>query len=57
MHNFEVHSNESPCRKSEHLGLDQFTYAPVAYDVLDDMIFLVNTDAIITLDGVNIEEL
>ena len=23
MHNFEVHSNESACRKSGHLGLDQ----------------------------------
>ena len=23
MHSFEVHSNESTCRKSEHLGLEQ----------------------------------
>ena len=46
MHSFEVHSNESACRKSGHLGLEQvskdfdsstgFIFIHVIYDVFND---------------------
>ena len=28
MHSFEVHSNESACRKKVHLGLEQVIWVP-----------------------------
>ena len=31
MHSFEVHSNESACRKSGRLGLEQVNNGPVLY--------------------------
>ena len=33
MHSFEVRSNESACRKSGRLGLEQVMYAPVLLPV------------------------
>ena len=42
MHSFEVHSNESACRKSGRLGLDQ-VLTEIAYDRIKDEITRMDT--------------